>query len=473
MTSSMALRRVLSFLALAVGLAGGAMATAAEQSTDKRIELAAGEAITLSFAADIQTALIADPEAADVELLDLRNVFVLGKSPNITSLKVYGVGSKLLGAYVVRVHSQSTYAQTVVARIAGEESNIKVEAVGDALFVSGQATSPSQAERVLRGIRAVVGERQVVDALSLEAPAQVNLEVIISEVSRNVTQELGINWGIDINPFVDPLRTLVTGLRLATGPLSVGPTYSQNLQFLAVSPDGTTTPTANLETNELGVTLPNRGGDDRLVLAHYEPFNSSEYRVTTFLEALALNGLAVVHARPNLTVVTGETATFNSGLEIPIPTATELGLVGTEYLQTGVDLSFTPVVLDSTQISLTVEPRIREVTTGGARIGGADVPNLNRRSVATTVELGNGESLPIAGLYRRSTTSNNTGIPLLKDIPVWGALFRNTRETQRSVELVVIVTPHIVTPIGNSLAMTAGPVDPAQSAQRLGDEFYF
>ena len=472
MTGASSARAVLSVVALAVGLVGVGAANAAEDADEKRIELAPGEAITLSFGADVGTALVADPQTADVEVLDLRNVFVLGRNPDITSLKVHGVDGALLGAYVVRVHAQSSYAQTVVARIAGEDSDIQVDAVGNALFVSGQAASPSQAERLLRGIRAVVGDRQVVDALSLEAPAQVNLEVIISEVSRNVTQELGINWGVDINPFVDPLRTLVTGLRLATGPLRVAPTYAQSLQFLAVNPDGTTTPRSTLETNELGVTLPTVGGDNRLVLAHYEPFNSSEYRVTTFLEALALNGLAVVHARPNLTVVSGQPATFNSGLEIPIPTATEFGLVGTEYLQTGVDLSFTPVVLDNTQISLTVEPRIREVTTGGARIGGADVPNLNRRSVATTVELGDGESLPIAGLYRRSTTSNNTGIPLLKDIPVWGLLFRSTRETERSVELIVIVTPHIVTPIRSPLAATSVR-NPSESAQQLGNEFYF
>ena len=465
-----ALRIALLACVLAALFSGGERASAAE----KRIELSVGEATTLSFGADIGTALIADPETADVELLDMRNVFVLGRASGVTNLKCYAVDGALLGAYVVRVHSQSTYAQTVVEKIAGADSDIRVEAVGDALFVSGRAASPSQAERILRGVRAVVGDSQVINALSLDAPAQVNLEVVISEVSRNVTQELGINWGMDINPFADPLRTLVTGLRLATGPLRVAPTYSQNLQFVNVNPDGTTTPGSNLQTNELGTTLPTLGGDGRLVLAHYEPFNSGKYRVTTFLEALALNGLAVVHARPNLTVVSGQSAEFNSGLEIPIPTATESGLVGTEYLQTGVDLSFTPVVLDSTQISLTVEPRIREVTTGGVRIAGADVPTLNRRSVATTVELGDGESLPIAGLYRRTATSNNTGIPLLKDIPVWGSLFRSMRETERTVELVVIVTPHIITPIrSSSAAASASARDPSASAQQLGNEFYY
>ena len=435
------------------------------------VELASGEAITLAFEADIGTALIADPETADVEVLNLRKVFVLGRAPNVTSLKVYDTQGDLLGAYAVRVNAQREHAQTVVDRIAGAESTIQVDAVGNALFVSGQATSPSEAERVLRGIRAVAGDRPVVDALSLEAQVQVNLEVVISEVSRNITQELGINWGVDVNPFVDPLRTLVTGLRLATGPLRVQPTYDQTLQFQTVQPDGTVSSQSGISTQELGVVLPSRGGDGRLVLSHYEPFNSSQYRVTTFLEALAQNGLAVVHARPNLTVVSGESAQFNSGLEIPVPTATQFGLIGTEYRETGVNLQFTPVVLSKNQISLSVQPRIREVTAGGANIGGTNVPSINQRSASTTVELGDGQSIAIAGLYRRNTTSTNTGIPLLKDIPVWGALFRSTRETTRSVELIIVVTPHIVAPTGASLASTNR--NPADSAQQLGNEFFF
>ena len=453
-------------------LGAGSVAVAAPASNET-IELASGEAITLSFDADIGTALVADPDTADVEVLNLRKVFVLGRTPNITSLKVYDKGGNLLGAYAVRVNAQREHAQAVVDRIAGEASGIEVDAVGDALFVSGQASSPSQAERVLRGIRAVVGDRPVVDALSLEAQVQVNLEVVISEVSRNITQELGINWGVDINPFVDPLRTLVTGLRLATGSLRVQPTYSQNLQFVTLGPDGTAAPRSSLETNELGVALPSRGGDGRLVLAHYEPFHSSKYRVTTFLEALAQNGLAVVHARPNLTVVSGESAQFNSGLEIPVPTATQFGLIGTEYRETGVNLQFTPVVLNKNQISLSVQPRIREVTTGGANIGGTNVPSINQRSASTTIELGDGQSIAIAGLYRRNTTSTNTGIPLLKDIPVWGALFRTTRETMRSVELIIVVTPHIVAPMGASLASRDEYRNPADSVQQLGNEFYF
>ena len=465
--------RSIVFLAIAVvgALCANAVAAPAVEPAEE-IRLAPGEATRLEFDEEIGNVIVADPGTADVEVLDGRNVFVLGLSPNITSLKVYGKEHRLLGAYAVRVHAQSLHAETVVAHIAGESSDIRVNSVGDALFVTGRAASPAQAERLLRSIRAVSGDTPVVDALSLKTPAQVNLEVVISEVSRNVTQELGINWSADINPFMSPLRTLVSGLRLATGPLDVAPSYSQNLRFVQVRGDGTTED-STLQTNELGVTLPMRGGDGRVVLAHYDTINSGKYRATTFLEALAQNGLAIVHARPNLTTVSGEPAVFNSGLEIPIPTASQFGVVATEYLETGVNLRFTPIVLDNKQISLTVEPRIREVTAGGATIAGTEVPNINQRSASTTVELGDGQSIAIAGLYRNSTTSTRTGFPLLKDIPIWGALFRTTRETERSVELIIVVTAHIVAPLNTALAARTEITDPGGSAQRLGNEFYF
>ena len=458
-------------IAVVVALCTSVTAAPAVEPAEE-IKLAPGEATRLEFDEEIGNVIVANPETADVEVLDGRNVFVLGLSPNVTSLKVYGKDNRLLGAYAVRVHAQSLHAETVVAHIAGESSDVRVHSVGEALFVTGRAASPAQAERLLRSIRAVSGDTPVVDALSLETPAQVNLEVVISEVSRNITQELGINWSADINPFMSPLRTLVSGLRLATGPLDVAPSYSQNLRFVQVRGDGTTED-STLETNELGVTLPTRGGDGRVVLSHYDTINSGKYRATTFLEALAQNGLAIVHARPNLTTVSGEPAVFNSGLEIPIPTASQFGVVATEYLETGVNLRFTPIVLDNKQISLTVEPRIREVTAGGATIGGTEVPNINQRSASTTVELGDGQSIAIAGLYRNSTTSTRTGFPLLKDIPIWGALFRTTRETERSVELIIVVTAHIVAPLSTALAARTELADPGSSAQRLGNEFYF
>ena len=441
------------------------------------VELAPGSSHTLEFPAAIGTAFVANPQTADIEVLDNQTLFLLGHNVGITTLRVYDTGGELMAAFRVRVNAQAEQANTVVSRIAGEDAPISVEPVGNSLFVSGTAKSPSEAERVLRGIRAVSGETPVVDAIGLDGPAQVNLEVLISEVSRNVSQALGIDWSVDINPFENPLRTWVTGAgtRVGTGALSLANTLNRSIRFYTIGPDGQVEdePQFTNEVLELAVDNPIRGGEGGIVLSHSELLANDRYRATMFLEALANNGLAVVHARPNITAVSGQRAQFFSGLEIPVPTVTDRGTIGTEYRQTGVSLNFTPTVLDSDQISLTVEPRIREVAAGGATIAGTVVPNINERSASTTVELGDGESIAIAGLYRRTAISSEAGIPLLKDLPLWGGLFRNASEREQSVELVIVVTPRIVSPMPALASAPDAARGPSGTARQLANEFYY
>lgn len=468
-------RRIVAALAVSAAMAPNAYAAdapLAEVATTpaQTIQLAAGTAREVSFAAEIESAFVAEPETADVVVLDNRTLFVLGKSPGFTTLSVHAGGDRV-GAYAVRVDASPEHAEAVVERIVGDEASVEVETVGAVLYLSGTAESPAEAERLLRSVEAV-STVPVVDALAVETPPQVNLEVLISEVSRNVTRELGIDWSIDINPFVQPLLTWATGtgIRLGTGALQLADTYEYVVNFGDPNAAGG----AALDSNqgaEIGTQSNPRGGEGGIALAHMKEINSSKYRATTFLEALAQNGLLTVHARPNLTTVSGQPAEFFSGLEIPIPSITDRGIVGTVYRQTGVSLVFTPTVLGPDQISLAVQPRIREVAAGGATIAGAVVPNINERSASATVELGNGESIAIAGLYSRNATATEAGIPLLKDIPVWGALFRNATETDRSVELIIVATARIV-----AAAATPAPravADSAESALQLENAFYY
>ena len=464
-------------VALSITLAAGAFAAAAGESTATAIELSPGSSTTLSFETDVATASVADAETADVQVLDARQLFVLGRAPGITSLVVYDGDGRSIGEYTVRVHAEPGFARAVVGRMTGDGEAFEVEALGDALLVVGEAESPAQAERVLRGIRAVSGDTPVVDAISLASPAQVNLEVLISEVSRTVTDQLGIDWSLDLNPFIDPLRTWVTGtgLLLGSGAFSMGPNRQQTIDFIPVLPDGTPAegPQFTNEVNEMTVAPPAfRGGEGGIVLSHMKEVNSGKYRASTFLDTLAENGLAFVHARPNLTAVSGQPATFFSGLEIPVPAVSGQGVISTEYRQTGVSLTFTPTVISREQISLVVEPRIRELAAGGATIAGTAVPNINERSASTTVELGDGESIAIAGLYRHTTTDSASGIPLLRDIPLWGALFRQSTHRDSQVELIIVVTPRIVAAVRPSAAGFA-LADSAGNAARRGTDFYY
>ena len=435
------------------------------------IVLTPGTAEAIVLDGKAEAAFVADPLVADVTVLDSRNLIVLGKAAGITSIDVRGAGGMPLGAYAVRVDAQTDHASQVVARLAGTDSDIRVDAVGGALFVSGTAASPAEAARVLQGVRAVAAG-DVIDALALAAPAQVSLEVLISEVPRTVANELGIDWSVDINPFADATQWIWgTGVRLGTGALQVGQTYAQEIQ---VVDEAARRLIFELDTTELGVVPPAaRGGDGGVVLSKSHELNSGKYRLTGFLDALARNGLVTVHARPSLTTLSGEPAEFFSGLEVPVPAITDRGVIGTEYRQTGVGLTFTPTVLSSEQISLTVNAQVREVAIGGTTIAGAQVPNINERSAATTVELGDGQSIAIAGLYRRSTSSSDTGIPLLKDIPLWGALFGSTAERDDSAELVIVVTPTIVSGVTGMPDALAGRPTAANSPRSIGHEFHY
>lgn len=458
--------------------AGPAAATEAEES----LVLSPGRSQTLEYPIAVGSAFVADPLVADVEVLDDHRLFLFGRSPGLTSLTIHDRAGRLIRAYTVRVHTETGYARLIASHIAGG-GHIGVDSVGNALVVTGRPEGPEQAEAVLAGVRAVAGEIPVVDAMSRQAPVQINLEVLISEVSSEVTDEFGIDWSLDINPFENPLTTLVHGLRLGSGLLQLGGKYDREHRFSRTErvpqEDGTfrlqERTVAELDFQELGIlNPPPRGGEGGIVLSFHKDFPGSKYRTTAFLEALARNGLAVVHAKPNLTTKSGESATFFSGLEIPVPRITQLALVGTEYLETGVSLAFTPTALEDGRISLVVEATIREIAPGGTTIGGAFVPNINDRSAATTVEVPDGDSIAIAGLYRRINSSSESGIPLLKDLPFWGALFRNSVESDRSVELVIVVTPRVVTPFPAQLAQeTLSSAALAVEGRRLDNRFFY
>ena len=441
-----------------------AISTAAAADT---VVLNPGMAQGIALSADAEAAIVADPAVADVAVVDPRHIVVLGKAPGITSVDMRGAGGVPIGSYAVRVDAQTDHASQVVAHLAAG-SGIQVDAVGGTLFVSGIADSPAQAARILEGVRAV-STGQVIDALELATPAQVSLEVLISEVSRSVANELGIDWSLDLNPFADVTRWIWdTGVRAGTGAYQLGRVIEQTI----VRGDAAGRLVFELETEELGTQLSAvRGGEGGIVLSQTREVNSGKYRLTGFLDALARNGLVTVHARPSLTTMSGAPAEFFSGLEVPVPTLGDGGSVGTEYKQTGVGLSFTPTVLSRGQISLTVNAEVREVAIGGTTIGGAQVPNINERSAATTVELGDGESIAIAGLYRRATSSSDTGIPLLKELPVWGALFSSTAERDDSAELIIVVTPTIVAGVpGLTQTAQAGA---GATARRIGNEFHY
>ena len=172
------------------------------------------------------------------------------------------------------------------------------------------------------------------------------------------------------------------------------------------------------------------------------------------LDLAEVDGLVTTLAEPNLTALSGETASFLAGGEFPVPISQSLGSISVEYKQYGVGRAFTPIVLADGRISMRVRPEVSELSAEGSiKLNGFDVPALVTRRAETTVELGSGQSFMLAGLIRNNTTNNIDKAPFLGDLPILGALFRSTSFRRQETELVIIVTPYLVRPVSGRMAL--------------------
>jgi pilus assembly protein CpaC len=164
-------------------------------------------------------------------------------------------------------------------------------------------------------------------------------------------------------------------------------------------------------------------------------------------------------AEPNLTALSGETASFLAGGEFPIPVQQDENTITVEFKQFGVSLSFTPTVLGHGRISMRVRPEVSQLSNAVQVIaGGLSIPSLTTRRAETTVELSSGQSFAIAGLIQDNTSQEHNKIPGFGDLPILGALFQSDRFQRDETELVIIVTPYIVRPVDADQLRT--PLDP-------------
>jgi pilus assembly protein CpaC len=266
------------------------------------------------------------------------------------------------------------------------------------------------------------------------AGTQVNLRVRIAEVSRTVTKELGFNWESLFN-----VGAFTFGLATGRDALTAGGNILRSATGAATLPIG---------------------------------YRSSNGRVdvNTVIDALAEDGLISILAEPNLTALSGETASFLAGGEFPIPVNQRDGQITIEFKQFGVSLDFTPSVLSGERISMKVRPEVSELTDEGAvMIEGLKIPALSVRRAETTVELGSGQSFAVAGLLQNNSRTVIQKVPGISDVPVLGGLFNSTRFQRNETELVIVVTPYLVTPVSQpgALQVANDGYVPASDLERI------
>jgi pilus assembly protein CpaC len=424
-----------AFVALAVGLgtvsAAAPAFAASVPSTYKpsrQVLLSIGEGQMVNLPRNVASVWTSNPEVADVYVQSSRQISLFGKSfGEATVIATGSDGSVVYGANV-RV-SQNISSINEVIHTAMPDSNITVTSVGQMAVINGTVASPqdaAQAEMLVRtilnpGIKDTEGLKILpVNRLKVATPLQVTLKVRIAEVNRTLLKNIGVNIFSS-----DP----TSGFKFGIGQGSAGATSGPNSSPFSVGALATGGTTLGAAGKLLGLDI------------------------SGAIDLAQKDGVATILAEPNLTALSGETASFLAGGEYPIPISQSLGAVSIEYKQYGVGLAFTPIVLADGRISMRVRPEVSELSDAGSiKVGDVQVPALITRRAETTVELGSGQSLMIAGLLRNSTSNNINKAPFLGDIPILGMLFRSTAWKREESELVIIVTPYLVRPVSNQLA---------------------
>jgi pilus assembly protein CpaC len=418
----------------------------------RQVLLSVGEGQMVNLPKPVVDVWTSNAAVADVNVTSSRQIGLFGKEAGeATIIATAADGSVVYGASV-RV-SQNISSVNEMLRAAMPESNITVTHVGQIAVMNGTVPSPADSAQAEMLVRTLLNPGMDVSApgaalkvmpvnrLRTATPLQVMLQVKIAEVSRSLVREIGVNLltrdssgggflfgvsrGRDIGSIED--ITSPTLKDFAGNPLVVG------TEFIAKNPTGGTT-----HINAMGRLL----GVD----------------ILSALDLAETDGRVRTLAEPNLTALSGETASFLAGGEFPI--ATSGGLNGTqiEFKQYGVSLAFTPTVLEGGRISMRVRPEVSELSSAGAiKLNGIEVPALSTRRAETTVELGSGQSFMIGGLLRNSSNVSVDKAPFLGNLPILGALFRSNSFRRSETELVIVVTPYLVKPV--SAGQIALPTD--------------
>ena len=426
---------LLTAAALALAAAGPATAQSEIIRPDAghiAVELNEGTLVRIDSPAD--SVFVANPEIADVAVKSPRLIYVFGKRPGETSLYAVDANENvLLNMGLTVSHNLSGLRGALRSLL--PTATIDVRSIDGGIVLDGYVASAVQSEDAQRLATRFISENEtIINRLHVTEPNQVNLRVRIAEVSRSVLRQLGINWDAAFE-----------GSSITFGVLSKGFASSASLF----------------------------GSGNQAADAYFGSIETGDLDLNALIDALAEESLVSLLAEPNLTALSGETASFLAGGEFPVPVAqsgdADSNTITIEFRNFGVSLAFTPTVLSASRISMRVRPEVSALTDQGAvQFGGFVIPALSVRRAETTVELGSGQSFAIAGLIQSNRALDANKIPGLGDIPILGELFRSDRFNREETELVIIVTPYVVKPVPAQLI--AAPTDPTfgeEGSQKL------
>ncbi|QFI67793.1 type II and III secretion system protein family protein [Sinorhizobium alkalisoli] len=381
----------------------------------EQVTLPPNDTVTIRTSKAFGDLVIGSAELIDVVPLSDQSLFIRGKALGATNISIYDDNKELIGVIDVRIASDFSEVASAV-RAAAPSSRVQVFNSNNRIRLAGTVRDAVELQRVVE-IAQSYSEQPVMNQLRVAESQQVMLEVRIIEASRQTGRDLGIGWS-------------------GQGRNGIGKaTHSQGIA---------------VDDGSLVRTL----GDAAGAATGMQPFGQliakvleiSGGQIDIVINALEQKGLVRRLAQPNLIALSGETASFHAGGEVPILSTVANGATvatETDYRPFGVRLSFTPVVLDDGLISLKVQPEVSELDTSISVNGN---PGFISRAANTTVALRDGQSFAMAGLLQSVNSKDVQQLPWLGQVPVIGALFRSTSFLKRESDLVIVVTPHIVRP---------------------------
>jgi pilus assembly protein CpaC len=449
--------------ALALALAAGNVApenraNAADGAVQQNgaLLLAVGESRVVNLPANLSDVVIANPSVLDVHVRSQRQIYLIAKAPGETNIFVTTKDGGMLYANAVRVGNNLTSIDQML-QLAMPEAAVQISTMNGLVLLTGTVAAPEDAAEAERLVQAFSGKDvTVVSRLRTATPLQVNLQVRIAEVNKNFVKSVGVNL---LNS-----QHLVSGFLFGIGqggPGSINyvPVADPNTGKILVDPNSgraVVDTVYNFNYQSTGTSLGAAG-------------HVAGMDIMATLDLAETRGLAATLANPNLTALSGETASFLAGGEIPIPIATSLGNVSIEYKQYGVSLAFTPTVLADGRISMRVRPEVSQLDDSAAvKLNGFSIPGVSTRRAETTVELGSGQSFMIGGLLNSSSGNSVSKAPFLGDLPILGNLFKSQQWRRQETELVIIVTPYLVRPVdARDIAMPTDGYRNATDAERL------
>ena len=411
-------------------------AGAAKPANDVALSAGTGRLIQLDGA--MSDLFVANDSIADVQVRSSNQIYIFGKAPGETTVYATNKAGRVLYSANVRVGTNIGSIDEMLD-LAMPEARVQATPMNGMVLLTGTVAAPQDVEEATRLVQAFVGGgTQVISRLKTATPLQVMLKVKIAEVNRSLMRDVGVN--------------LMSQDRSGG---NTGFVFGRGRNFGEFNPNGTFSFVTPSGKNAFGLRL--------------SDFFGTGIDIAGMLDLNENSGLVTTLAEPTLMALSGETASFLAGGEFPIPVAAGINGTSVEFKQYGVSLAFTPVVLEGGRISMRVRPEVSEITSAGAvKLNGFEVPGLTTRRTETTVELGSGQSLMLAGLLRNNANNTIEKAPFLGDLPIIGALFRSNSFRKDETELVIVVTPYLVKPVSASeIALPTDGYRQSNDSQRV------